>query len=119
MFEDSWYTTMSSVYNNAWTPDNPTDVPGIGEFASTSLGSEPRNADNCLYDADFIKIRNITLGYDLPQRWSSRVGINKVTVRFQVNDPKAIWTKNSAGIDPETLGIRKQTSYMFGINLSL
>lgn len=119
MFEDSWYATMSSIYNNAWTPDNPTDVPGIGEFASTSLGSEPRYADNSLYDADFIKIRNITFGYDLPVNLTKRVGINQVSLRFQVNDPKAIWTKNSAGIDPETGGIRKQTSYMFGINLSL
>ena len=40
-------------------------------------------------------------------------------LRFQINDPKALWIKNNAGIDPETLGIRKQASYMFGVNLSL
>ena len=43
----------------------------------------------------------------------------KISLRFQINDPKALWIKNNAGIDPETLGIRKQASYMFGVNLSL
>lgn len=119
LFESSWDCPVASYALNAWTPEKPTDIPGIGEYASTSLGSEARTADNCLYDADFIKIRNIVLGYDLPEQWTRKAGINKVSLRFQVNDPKAIWTKNSAGIDPETLGLRKQASYMFGINLSL
>lgn len=119
LFESSWYGPMPSYALNAWTPEKPTDIPGIGEFASTSLGSEPSHADNCLYDADFIKIRNIIIGYDMPEQWSRKAGIEKVSIRFQINDPKAIWTKNSEGIDPETLGLRKQASYMFGINLSL
>ena len=70
-------------------------------------------------DADFLKIRNITIGYDLPEYLTEKVGISKISLRFQINDPKALWIKNNAGIDPETLGIRKQASYMFGVNLSL
>lgn len=119
VFEDTWYAPMAIWYVNAWTPTNPSDIPGVGEYASTSLGSEPRNSSNSVYDADFIKIRNIVIGYDIPENWTRRFGVSKVSLRFQINDPKAIWTKNPAGIDPETLGIRKQSSYMFGINLSI
>ena len=111
--------SLNIVYLNSWTPENHSDVPGIGEYASTSLGSECRTATNCLYDADFLKIRNITIGYDLPEHLTEKVGISKISLRFQINDPKALWIKNNAGIDPETLGIRKQASYMFGVNLSL
>lgn len=55
----------------------------------------------------------------LPEHLTEKVGISKISLRFQINDPKALWIKNNAGIDPETLGIRKQASYMFGVNLSL
>ena len=109
VFESSWDSPLNIVYLNSWTPENHSDVPGIGEYASTSLGSECRTATNCLYDADFLKIRNITIGYDLPEHLTEKVGISKISLRF----------KNNAGIDPETLGIRKQASYMFGVNLSL
>ena len=119
VFESSWDSPLNIVYLNSWTPENHSDVPGIGEYASTSLGSECRTATNCLYDADFLKIRNITIGYDLPEYLTEQVGISKISLRFQINDPKALWIKNNAGIDPETLGIRKQASYMFGVNLSL
>jgi hypothetical protein len=119
VFESSWDSPLNIVYLNSWTPENHSDVPGIGEYASTSLGSECRTATNCLYDADFLKIRNITIGYDLPEHLTEKVGISKISLRFQINDPKALWIKNNAGIDPETLGIRKQASYMFGVNLSL
>ena len=119
LLENSWYEPMPSYAFNAWTPEKPTDIPGIGEYAAHSGNVEAENADNCLYDADFIKIRNIVIGYDLPEQWTRKAGISKVSIRFQINDPKAIWTKNSEGIDPETLRSRKQSSYMFGINLSL
>lgn len=55
VFESSWDSPLNIVYLNSWTPENHSDVPGIGEYASTSLGSECRTATNCLYDADFLK----------------------------------------------------------------
>ena len=41
------------------------------------------------------------------------------TFRFQINNPKAIWTKNNLGVDPETLGIRTPSSYVFGLNINI
>ena len=98
---------------------DPVSYTHLDVYKRQSLGSECRTATNCLYDADFLKIRNITIGYDLPEYLTEKVGISKISLRFQINDPKALWIKNNAGIDPETLGIRKQASYMFGVNLSL
>ena len=72
-----------------------------------------------MHDADFIKIRNIVLGYNLPEAWLRKYGINNCQLQFQINDPKAIWVKNNIGIDPETLGHRGRSSYVFGLNINL
>ncbi len=118
-FSTQWDTAYPSYFNNAWTPENPTNTPGIGRYASTSLGSEPRYGNNSVHDADFLKIRNIVLGYELPQQWLKKLHINRATLRFQIDNPKYLWVKNKVGVDPETLGIRNLSSYIFGLNINL
>ena len=119
-FSNNWFGPIDIMYLNAWTPEKPTDIPGLGQWSNpTILAGESDTATNNVYDADFIKIRNITFGYDLPKSILSKVGVNNCSLRFQINDPKAIWTRNNAGVDPETLGIRNQSSYVVGLNLNL
>ena len=115
----SFNQPMASYFNNAWTPENPTTVPGMGKYASTSVGSETSYSNNAIHDASFIKLRNVVLGYTLPENITRRFGINLLTLRFQVNNLKALWTANNLGVDPETLGIRNPASYMVGLNLNL
>ncbi len=110
---------LASYFNNAWTPENPTNTPGLGKYASTAIGSDPSYANNAIHDASFLKLRNLVLGYTVPENWTRRFGVNLLTVRFQVNNPKALWTANDLGVDPETLGIRNPASYMVGLNLNL
>jgi hypothetical protein len=54
-----------------------------------------------LFDADYIKLREIALSYNLPNKYSSKIGIENVN--FSVYSRNImIWTKNSGmGIDPE------------------
>lgn len=110
---------VASYFLDAWTPENPTNTPGIGRYGSTSIGSEPGYSNLSVYDADFLKIRNIVLGYDIPQEWLRKIGVNRVSLRFQIDNPKYLWVKNDVGVDPETLGIRSQSSYIFGLNVNL
>ena len=120
MFELSWFGPVKAVYRNAWTPENKTDIPAIGQWAHAStLSSEYQTSTNCVYDADFLKIRNIVFGYDLPAKWLAKTGLTGCQLRFQINNPKALWTKNKAHIDPETLGIRQPSSYVVGININI
>ncbi len=110
---------IPSYFVNAWTPENPTDVPGIGRYASTSKGPESYTSNISVHDADFLKIRNIVVGYELPEKWLNSVGFNRASVRFQIDNPKALWVKNDLGVDPETLGLRNPASFIFGININL
>lgn len=113
------YSTIQSYFLNAWTPENPTNTPGIGRYASTSLGSEPGNSNMAVRNAAFLKIRNIVLRYELPEKWIKNIGINRVSLHFQIDNPKYLWIKNEVGVDPETLGIRNPSSYIFGLNINL
>jgi TonB-linked SusC/RagA family outer membrane protein len=113
------YSAIPSYFLNAWTPENPTSTPGIGRYASTSLGSEPRYSDISVRDAAFLKIRNIVLGYELPEDIIRVKGINRISLRFQIDNPKYLWIKNKVGVDPETLGIRTPSSYILGVNINL
>jgi len=113
------YAATPSYFLNAWTPENPTNTPGIGRYGSTSLGNEPANSDISVREGDFLKVRNIVLGYELPERWLKGTGINRLSVRFQIDNPKYLWIKNDVGVDPETLGIRNPSTYIFGLNINL
>lgn len=113
------YGTIASYFLNAWTPENPTNTPGIGRYGSSSLGSEPQYSNTAIHDADFLKIRNIVFGYELPEKWLKGIGVNRINLRFQIDNPKYLWVKNKVGVDPETLGLRNPSSYIFGINVNL
>ena len=54
-----------------------------------------------LFDADYIKLREIALSYNLPDKYTSKIGVQDVN--FSVYSRNImIWTKNAGlGIDPE------------------
>ena len=68
--------------------------------------------------ADFLKVRNIVFGYDLPQQWLTAIRANRVSLRFQIDNPKYLWVANKVNVDPETLGIRTPSSFIFGLNVN-
>ena len=114
------YSPVASYFLDAWDAEtNPnSDIPGVGRYASTAIGSETRFVDRSVYNASFLKIRNIVLGYDLPNEWIRHLGMNRVGIRFQIDNPKALWTANKVNVDPETLGLRLPSSFIFGLNVN-
>ena len=120
---------VASYFVNAWTPENPTNTPGIGRYASYSIGSECRYSDISVRNAAFLKIRNIVLGYELPENWVRKVGASRVNLQFQVDNIPAVWTAfkpykemsyypKSVKYDPETAGIPMRPSYIFGLHIN-
>ena len=114
---------MASYLLNAWTPEHTdTTVPGIfqNDRSSNTDGSGAYNyLDIYVQRADFIKIRNIVLGYDLPQSWTAKSGMQNANLRFQIDNPAALWTKNQVGVDPETGGLRRPSTFILGLALNL
>lgn len=114
------YALIDKAYLNSWTPERTdTDVPGFGRYGtSEGVSGEYTYLDRYVQSGDFLKIRNIVLGYDLPKGFLSGIGLNRVGVNFQIDNPKALYIRNNEGVDPETGGVKKQTSYVFGLSIS-
>jgi hypothetical protein len=70
---------------------------------------------------DFIRVRNITLAYDIPSKLLSKAKINSIRTYVQVTEPFLI-TKYK-GIDPE-IGVGQYDIYpryrtfLFGVQAS-
>jgi TonB-linked SusC/RagA family outer membrane protein len=121
------YSGGPSYLLDSWTPGNTTTiVPGYGQYSpgtypgtSVTPSNHLRYSDTFVYSGDFIKIRNVTLGYQLPAKLAHKLGSKGVGLRFQLNNPKSLWVNNDVNIDPETGGARTLTSYVFGLNFNL
>ncbi|GGF03956.1 SusC/RagA family TonB-linked outer membrane protein [Flavobacterium limi] len=90
-----------------------------------AISSQWRNSDANVVDGDYIKLRNISLGYNLPKTFANKIKMESAKFTFQVNN---IWYWSAAGnrIDPEVYsansGIRNlplPKTYLFGFNLTL
>lgn len=115
------YNPLPIFLLDSWTPTNTdTDIPGSGQYYQQSNGGSSGQwafSDILIRRADFIKIRNIVLGYDLPAGVASKIKASNLKFRFQINNPKSVWTRQTdVHVDPETGGAPIPTSFVFGIN---
>jgi TonB-linked SusC/RagA family outer membrane protein len=120
------YGSMPAYIANSWSPDNTnTIVPGTGKYSpGTFPGTQgPPNgqlsySDTFVRSGDFIKIRSAVLSYKLPPQLVNKLGSKGISLHIQLNNPKALWTRNDVGVDPETGGAPIPTSYVFGLNVN-
>ncbi|WP_347922420.1 TonB-dependent receptor [Pontimicrobium sp. SW4] len=85
------------VFKNRWqNPGDVTDVPQARLFNNNGHSASSRY----LQDADFIRLRNITLGYSLPQSVLDNIGFSKV--RVYLAGLNLITITDYRGYDPES-----------------
>lgn len=115
------YGPMPNYILDSWSPTNTdTDIPGSGaNWISLGQNSiQLTYADRWVKHADFIKIRNIVFGYELPKEIAQKIKATRVKVRLQVDNPKTLWTRDDLFNDPETGTLPFPTSYIFGVNVN-
>ncbi|MGL4582082.1 MAG: SusC/RagA family TonB-linked outer membrane protein [Flavobacterium sp.] len=90
-------TNWSADMLDRWTPENPnTDVAKV----STNPKSQwNQSSDRFLVDRSYLKLKNLTVSYNVPQEWLRRVKLSSVSVYFQAEN-LFTWTKEQ-GLDPE------------------
>ncbi|SDF19122.1 TonB-linked outer membrane protein, SusC/RagA family [Pricia antarctica] len=110
---NNFYQTMSNFTLNSWTPvpyiinntyEGPGDETAIfpGARRNQNLLGTTAPTSYWVEEADFIKLRNIKLTYDLPDQWIEILGMQRFTVFGSVNNA-LVWT-NYIGPDPEVTG---------------
>ena len=86
-----------NVKVNYWTPTNPTN-----DFPRPIAGVDYLPYYETLHyeKSDFIKLRNVTLGYTIPRRITEKWDISRFRVYVQAQN-SWMWT-NFSGVDPES-----------------
>ena len=122
-----------------WTPTGGLRIQGVtenGEALDRFVDPEvywgtvaSRIAEEFVYSADFIKVRQVTLGYSLPKKWLNKSPVQSAAVSFVARnlffinkdtpniDPEAVYNSTNAGQGLEYATIPTTRSY--GINLNL
>lgn len=98
---------------NYWTPNNPTnDYPSPNY--NSAAGDAFRNAMN-YQDGSFIKIRNVTLSYNMPSNQAKFLNMKNLKLYVQALNPGLIYSKVS-WIDPDVNSNTFNRGLVFGIN---
>jgi TonB-linked SusC/RagA family outer membrane protein len=88
---------VSADLLNAWTPNNTgTDIPALNANMSSIT-------DRLLFDASFLRLKNVTLGYNIPKKFFNEKSVIKSAKIFVQGENVLTWTK-WRGYDPEGLG---------------
>ena len=139
----SYYASLGrqlpTYLNDRWQQpgdETQTDIPAIpynqminpysGEYESKwdvfTTGEYWRMGQDFIHDAAFVRVKEITLGYNIPRSVSEKIHIKGLRVTAQVTNP-FLWTANKKNLDPELGGIKSAWSnlktFTFGINATL
>lgn len=112
--------TWSKEILNRWTPQNTiTDVPRL-TTTSTNWNSI---STRFLHDASYARLKNVSLSYNVPTKWTSRIGL--ANLRLYARGENLLTIYNHKGMDPEQAvdGVTfyrypAQKTYTFGLDLS-
>lgn len=101
---------INAIFMDRWRQpgdEHLTDVPSY--VSSTALSNSRRDINYYSYgdlnviSASYVKMRDITLAYSLPQNILDRLHSKQITLRAQVSNIM-LWKANKFGIDPEFQG---------------
>lgn len=94
---DNLGTNFHTDMLKAWTPENTnTNIPKLDSQAAYNLGSQ--NTTFKLISSNYLSLNNVQLGYTLPAKWTSKIGIESVRI-YGAADNVALWSKRK-GLDP-------------------
>lgn len=101
-----------SVYNSSEKNLNVT----YPRMSHTSLGNNYAMSDYWLINGAYLRIKNISLGYTLPQNFTQNVGINNIRFHVTLSDVLTL-DKYPKGWDPEVAvsGYPITSSFVFGV----
>lgn len=117
-------STLAGRFNNLdvnyWTPDNPSNEHPRPDFRREN----PQYGSARGYQkGDFLKVRNVQLGYNFPSHLLSRINIHSLRVYVNADSP-LLFSHLDSGLDPERYGgviqgdVPGTRLYSFGLDIN-
>ncbi|QES88361.1 SusC/RagA family TonB-linked outer membrane protein [Rhizosphaericola mali] len=107
--------------------EDKTNVPGLNGTATAIQYSLVRyqNSDINILSSDYIRLREVSLSYQIPTTLIPRKIINSTSFTFAVRNLGLLWRANKFGYDPDFVAtpgtansLPAATSYNFSLNLN-
>lgn len=114
---------VPSAYLNYWR-EGSTLYPANGYLGGSHVVGMGSLGSQTVTPADFLKVRNLVLGYNFNEKVCKALRMNDLRLRFQINN-LATWVRNKYGVDPEANNainglrtIKAPRSYTFSLFFS-
>jgi TonB-linked SusC/RagA family outer membrane protein len=107
-YSDFWNVWVQNGFNHptrvldAWTPTNTSST--IPALSLNNVNDELRMSTYFIEPGNYLKLRNIQLGYNFPKTFSSRLGMEKFYFYVMAENVLMIKSKKFTGPDPENPG---------------
>ncbi|WP_207534824.1 TonB-dependent receptor [Desertivirga arenae] len=108
-------------WRERWTPENPSSTMPRLYWGWSAPEKIRRASSYYLQDASYLRLKNLTLGYSLPQKLNKKFGADQVRIFFSGDN---LFTSTKyPGLDPERGGsgsfvqYPQNKIYAFGINV--
>ena len=115
---------LTYFYDDRWTPTN-TDAKTPA--ASATNWQQYLTSDGVVFSGDYLKIKQIQLGYSFPKKWMNKIKIENLRIYGSLDDfftfsdyigfdPEVTGTGSSLGVDKGSYPTSKKV--VFGVNLT-
>lgn len=116
-FSAQRYAATVAHWENPWSLEN-----RDGLWPRLAGNANREETTFWLDDLSYLRLKNIQLGYSVPDRWLKRIGINNLRIFGSAENIATI--TSFRGLDPEKTGNRSDAyplnkSYSFGFNVGL
>jgi TonB-linked SusC/RagA family outer membrane protein len=121
------YSSPREYHLSRWTEENPDPKSSYPRlyYQSSNQSYNRYQSDFWLFDASYFRIKNISLGYNVPKSLVNKYSLSAVKLYVAVENPFTIirGDKRMKDFDPETGSGRAQNSrgmqtYTLGVNIS-
>lgn len=88
------------LFHNTWSPENKNAQ--YARLYYSYYNENTRKSDKYVFSTSYLRLKNITLSYTLPQNWLNKLNIQSAMIFVSASN---IWTiTNWPGLDPELTG---------------
>ncbi len=99
--KSGFVSAIPKSYLNYWKTGDSELYPVNGYLGTKARGSMySQYMDTNVVPADYMKLRNLVLGYNFNKQICRKLGVNELRLRLQMNNV-ATWKRDDLGIDPE------------------
>ena len=110
--------TLSTTMRDVWTTSNPDG--SIPNPNGSAMNRE--DSDRFIEDGSYLRLKNLQIGYSLPQRWISKIGMSRL--RIYLSGSNLFTVTRYTGYDPEVGGgvdygnYPQSRTFMLGLNIN-